>query len=44
MPLNLRKWIMVLWSNYFGYIECEFKRKTIYKILRRGRWQDLRSI
>lgn len=42
MALNLREWIMVLWSNYFWYSECEFKKKTL-KILRRAREQDLRA-
>lgn len=37
MALNLREWIMVLWSNYFWYSECEFKRKTTNKILRKAR-------
>lgn len=44
MALNLREWMMVLWSNYFGYIECEFKRKTINTILGRAREQDLRAM
>lgn len=44
MVLHISEWIMVLQSNYFWYIECEFKRKTVNEILRRAREQDLRAI
>lgn len=37
MVLNLREWIMDLWSNYLGYIECQFERETINRILGRAR-------